>query len=124
LAHGVEGTQMLMIHNGDGDGEYPNGTRVRVSADRPPVGQRFAGWTGDISILANPFLATTSATIPAADVSLTATYKAVSAGTTTAEADIAELMIPAPPHRMLPQQLHPLGLRVAESASKSLSHGM
>jgi Endonuclease/Exonuclease/phosphatase family/Divergent InlB B-repeat domain len=86
MVHGAEGMQMLMVHNGDGDGEYPTGTRVRVSAGPPPVGLRFAGWTGDISILVNPFLATTSATIPAADVSLTATYKAVSAGTSVSDA--------------------------------------
>jgi Endonuclease/Exonuclease/phosphatase family/Divergent InlB B-repeat domain len=110
---------MLMVHNGDGDGEYPTGTRVRVSADRPPVGQRFAGWTGDISILANPFLATTSATIPAADVSLTATYKAVSAGTATAEADIAERNDSAPSSDASPTAapLGPVSVRAKSEAT-------
>jgi hypothetical protein len=79
LAHGVEGTQTL-VNNGSGDGEYPTGTIVTVSADPPPAGQQFAGWTGDTAILANPFLATTSATIPSIDVNITAAYKAVSAG--------------------------------------------
>ena len=74
------------VSNGSGDGEYPTGTIVTVSADPPPAGQQFAGWTGDTAILANPFLATTSATIPSIDVSITATYKAVSAGAATTEA--------------------------------------
>jgi Divergent InlB B-repeat domain len=82
---GVEETQMLNVHDGSGDGEYPAGTIVTVTAG-PPTGEQFAGWTGDTSILANPFLATTSATIPTVDVSLTATYTATGAGTVTAEA--------------------------------------
>jgi hypothetical protein len=90
LAPGVEETQMLNVRDGSGDGEYPAGSIVTVTADPPPTGQQFAGWTGDTSILANPFLATTSATVPTVDVSLTATYTPVSAGTATAEAGIAE----------------------------------
>jgi Endonuclease/Exonuclease/phosphatase family/Divergent InlB B-repeat domain len=89
LVPGVEETQMLNVHDGSGDGEYPAGTIVTVTAG-PPTGEQFAGWTGDTSILANPFLATTSATIPTVDVSLTATYTATGAGTATAEAGIAE----------------------------------
>ena len=73
FAHGVEGTQILSVHNGRGGGEYPTGTIVTVSAGSPPAGQQFAGWTGDTAILADPFQATTSATIPSIDVSITAT---------------------------------------------------
>jgi Endonuclease/Exonuclease/phosphatase family/Divergent InlB B-repeat domain len=87
---------MLNVHGGGGDGEYPAGTLVTVTADPPPSGQRFAGWTGDTSILANPFLATTSATIPTVDVSLTATYTAANADPATAEAEDGNSIDSAP----------------------------
>ena len=85
FAHGVEGT-MLSVNNGRGGGEHPRGRIVRVSAGAPPAGQQFAGWTGDTAILANPSHATTSATIPSIDVSITATYKAISAEPATVAA--------------------------------------
>jgi hypothetical protein len=71
---------MLIVHNGSGDGEYATGAIVTISADPPAAGQQFAGWTGDTAILANPSLSTTSATIPTADVSLTATYNEARTG--------------------------------------------
>jgi hypothetical protein len=49
-----------------------------VTADAPPAGQTFAGWTGDIQILANPFLSTTMATMPSMDVTVNATFADVS----------------------------------------------
>ena len=45
-----------------------------MSADPPPAGQQFAGWAGDITILSNPFLPTTTAIIPWMNVSVSATY--------------------------------------------------
>ncbi len=45
-----------------------------VSADAPPIGAQFVGWTGDVAILANPFLPKTTATIPYMAVTITATY--------------------------------------------------
>jgi List-Bact-rpt repeat protein len=68
------GSYVLDVASGSGDGIYPTGRRVKVSADAPPAGQKFAGWTGDITILSNPFLPTTTAIIPSMDVSLSATY--------------------------------------------------
>ena len=68
------GSYILDVVNGSGDGIYNAGTIVRVSADPPPTGQKFAGWTGDIAILSNPFLPTTGAIIPSMNVSLFATY--------------------------------------------------
>jgi hypothetical protein len=65
---------ILDVVSGSGDGIYPTGTMVKVSADPPSAGQQFAGWVGDIAILSNPFLPTTAATMPSMDVSLSATY--------------------------------------------------
>ena len=64
----------LTVNNGSGDGTYLEGTRVTVSADPPPGGQQFSMWTGDTPILSNQLLSTTSALIPAMNVSITATY--------------------------------------------------
>jgi hypothetical protein len=69
----------LIVNNGSGGGSYPTGSLVKVSANRPPEGQHFAGWTGGIVILANPFIATTTAIIPSIPVTITATYCAVEA---------------------------------------------
>ena len=57
-------TQTLTVTNGTGSGNYPPGTQVLVSANSPASGQQFTGWTGDVSILANPAAATTTAMIP------------------------------------------------------------
>jgi Divergent InlB B-repeat domain len=65
---------ILDVVSGSGDGIYRTGKRVKVSADAPPAGQQFAGWAGDIAILSNPFLPTTTAIMPSMDVSLSATY--------------------------------------------------
>jgi hypothetical protein len=51
-----------------------------VTAGPPSPGQKFAGWSGDIQILANPFLSTTTATMPSIDVTVSATYADVSSG--------------------------------------------
>ena len=68
------GSYILDVVFGSGDGIYPTGRRVKVSADPPPEGHRFAGWAGDIAIPSNPFLPTTMAIIPWMNVSLSATY--------------------------------------------------
>jgi hypothetical protein len=68
------GYYILEVVSGSGDGIYPTGRRVKVSADAPPAGQKFAGWAGDTGILSNPFLPTTTAIIPSMDVALSATY--------------------------------------------------
>jgi PA14 domain/Divergent InlB B-repeat domain len=72
-------TQTLTVTNGSGSGNYSHGTQVPVSANPPASGQQFTGWTGDVSILANPAAVTTTATIPSSNVSIRATY---SGGTT------------------------------------------
>jgi hypothetical protein len=68
------GSYILDVVSGSGHGVYPTGAMVIVRADPPPAGQEFAGWAGDIAILANPFLPTTMAIMPSMNVSLSATY--------------------------------------------------
>jgi alpha-L-rhamnosidase len=70
----VPGTPALMVSGGSGSGQHTAGTLVTVSADAPPAGQHFAGWSGDTEILANPSERTTTATMPSIDVTITATY--------------------------------------------------
>ena len=72
-------TYALTVIDGSGDGPYPAGAQVLVSADTPPAGQGFALWTnGDdtlASILNNPLNSTTTATMPSSDATIKATYK-------------------------------------------------
>ncbi len=80
-------------------GNYEAGTQIVVSADRGTVaGSQFTGWTGDIAILANPFISRTTATIPSTAVSITATYTEPSqaAKTDSTEAPAASEADPAP----------------------------
>ena len=75
-------TQMLTVTNGSGSGNYPSGTQVTVSANTAASGQQFTGWTGDVSILANPAAATTTAMIPSSNVSIRASYAGGTTGGT------------------------------------------
>ena len=70
------GTPTLTVNDGSGSGRNVAGTLVTVTADAPPPGQEFAGWSGDTQILANPSESTTTATMPSIDVTITATYAA------------------------------------------------
>jgi Ferritin-like domain/Divergent InlB B-repeat domain len=65
----------LTVNGGTGSGPHDVGTMFTVTANPPPSGQQFAGWSEDIQILANPLLSTTTATMPSIDVTITATYK-------------------------------------------------
>jgi Divergent InlB B-repeat domain len=69
------GSVVLDVVSGGGNGIYPMGAIVIVTADPPPAGQQFAGWAGDTAILSNPFRPTTTAIIPSMDVSVVATYR-------------------------------------------------
>jgi hypothetical protein len=64
----------LTVEGGNPSGNYAAGTLVTVSADAPQAGAQFAGWTGDVGILVNPFLPTTTAIIPNMAVKITATF--------------------------------------------------
>jgi predicted outer membrane repeat protein len=66
----------LTVHNGSGSGVYWKGHVQAISADPAPSGQRFGWWTGDTRYVANVCAASTTVTMPTADVTLTATYMA------------------------------------------------
>ena len=65
----------LTVNNGTASGDE-TGTLVTVTADTAPPGTQFVGWSGDLTILANPFIPTTTVTIPFMAVTITATYTA------------------------------------------------
>ena len=73
-------TQTLTVTNGSGSGNYPSGTQVPVGANPPASGQQFTGWTGDVSILANPAAMATTATITSSNVSVRANYSGGTSG--------------------------------------------
>jgi hypothetical protein len=74
------GSVIVDVVSGSGDGIYPLGAMVIVTAYPPPAGQQFAGWAGDVAILSNPFRPTTTAIIPSMDVSVVATYRDLERG--------------------------------------------
>jgi hypothetical protein len=62
----------LSVVNGAGSGSYAAGTAVAITANAPPPGQAFAQWTG-ASVKA-PTSPSTTLVMPAANVTVTATY--------------------------------------------------
>lgn len=62
----------LTVVNGTGGGAYLPGTVVEIAADPAPAGEIFAGWTG--YAVANAGANATTLTMPAASVTVTATY--------------------------------------------------
>ena len=69
-----DATYTLTVVNGTGGGSYTAGTAVTVAATVPD-GKIFDKWTGDIGYLANSAAATTIATMPAANITVTANFK-------------------------------------------------
>jgi hypothetical protein len=67
----------VTVNNGTGDGTYPTGTEVTVTADPPGPGEEFRVWEGDVAILDDFTSESTEALIPFQDVTITATYSAV-----------------------------------------------
>ena len=72
----------LTVNNGSGSGSYAAGTTLNLVAASAPSGQVFDRWTGDVGTVANVNTGTTTMTMPAANATVTATYRAVSAGGT------------------------------------------
>lgn len=75
----------LTVNSGTGSGAYLNEVVVDIAADAPPVGQVFDAWTGDTATVANITDPTTTVTMPAAAVTVTATYKVAPTYTLTVE---------------------------------------
>ena len=64
----------LTVNSGDGDGSYPEGAVQGIVADPAPAGKEFDAWTGDTGAVADTGASTTTVTMPAAAVEVTATY--------------------------------------------------
>ena len=67
----------LSVNSGIGSGSYAYGAQVSITASNAPSGQAFDRWAGDTQYLANSNSASTTVTMPARAVSLTAIYKTV-----------------------------------------------
>ncbi len=70
---GGSASYAVTVANGTGDGSYAAGAPVSITADAPPAGQQFAGWTGSVTF-ANASSPTTTFTMPSSAVTVTATY--------------------------------------------------
>jgi len=69
-------TYELTVNSGTGGGSYTEGTEVSITANAPPLADYiFDKWTGDVDSVVNVNEDTTTITMPAAAVNLTATYK-------------------------------------------------
>jgi len=65
----------LTVNRGSGSGDYTEGTLVQIVADAPATGYRiFDAWTGDTGYVEDVVASTTNVTMPALDVTITATY--------------------------------------------------
>jgi VCBS repeat-containing protein len=74
----VERTYALVVVSGSGSGSYAAGEEIATTAGTPPAGQVFSGWVTDPvgfgANLADAAACSTTFTMPASDVTLTATY--------------------------------------------------
>ena len=68
-------TYTVTVNCGTGGGSYAAGATVNITAGAAPKGKAFDKWTATGVTLANPTSASTSFTMPANNVTLTATYK-------------------------------------------------
>ena len=68
-------TYTLTVNGGSGGGSYAAGAVVTITADDAPSGKVFDKWTASGVTLSSPNSASTSFTMPANAVTVTATYK-------------------------------------------------
>ncbi len=66
---------LLTVNNGSGSGTYTNGVGVGIVAATAPAGQVFDKWVGSTQYLSAADSASTTVTMPAQAISITATYK-------------------------------------------------
>jgi Divergent InlB B-repeat domain len=67
----------LTVKRGTASGKVAPGNQVSVRADAAPAGTQFAGWTGDVAVLADRFSPTTTVMVPFTAASVTATFTPV-----------------------------------------------
>jgi uncharacterized repeat protein (TIGR02543 family) len=69
-------TYRLTVNGGTGGGIYTNGQIVTIYASPPPANHTFV-WAGDVATVADPTERLTTLVMPAADITVTATYPPV-----------------------------------------------
>jgi hypothetical protein len=98
-------TYTLTVTGGTGGGNHAAGAVVDVSAITPP-GQQFAGWMGDTTILSSQ-AASTTATMPPSNASLTATFSTIGGPGTGLRGeyynDGSNAVYPWPTHSQVPR---------------------
>ena len=67
----------LNVRYGSGDGSFIVGAVITIQAAGAPSGKVFDKWTGDTGLLASVTSATTTLTMPARKVTVTATYRTI-----------------------------------------------
>ncbi len=72
---GGGGVYTLTVNSGSGGGIYPAGTIVNISANSPGEEEVFDQWTGNTQNIENAYSEITTATVPAFDITVTATYR-------------------------------------------------
>ncbi len=88
----------LTVNYGSGTGPYAVETVVPISADTPTSDKTFDKWTGDTQYIADVNSSSTTVTMPAADVIVTATYKDLHPSwTLTITVDPSDSGITSPP---------------------------
>jgi len=70
-----ENLYSLTVVNGDGDGSYLQGDVINISADPAGPGTRFKQWTGATQYVGNIYSENTTVTMPAQNITVTATYE-------------------------------------------------
>ena len=73
-------TYGLTVNSGSGSGNYAAGTSVNIAAAAAPTGQVFDRWTGDVANVGDVNAASTTIVMPAANATVTATYKTAGGG--------------------------------------------
>ena len=68
-------TYLLTVNNGSGDGNYEEGEVAAIAADAAAPGEEFSHWAGDTAGVADIYQASTTVTMPAQAVTITAMYK-------------------------------------------------
>ena len=70
----------LTVVNGTGSGNHVPGAIVPIVANATNFWTAFTGWTGDVACVSNVLSASTTVTMPAAPVTVVATYSSLSLG--------------------------------------------
>ena len=84
---------LLTVGGGTGGGLYTNAAPVSITASNAPTGWLFDQWTGATQFVAGVTSSSTVVTMPASNITVGATYKAVSTGDYTCVANGSKITI-------------------------------